>query len=123
MCIHCERSVRRAGQGVSASCRRRCRLPSLRVPQQRIERVALACGAAAGFLADAVACKADAFLTGEARFHDVLAAQAQGIALVLAGHYASERCGVENLAACLQKQFPSLEIWASRRERDPLAAV
>jgi dinuclear metal center YbgI/SA1388 family protein len=103
-------------------------LPAPRVemvgaPQQVIERVALACGAAAELLANAGACKADAFLTGEARFHDVLAAQAQRIALVLPGHYASERCGVENLAACLQKQFSSLEIWASRRERDPLAGV
>ncbi len=103
-------------------------LPAPRVeivgtPQQMIERVALACGAAAEFLGDAAKHKADAFLTGEARFHDVLAAQAQRIALVLPGHYASERCGVENLAARLQKQFSSLEIWASRRERDPLSGV
>jgi dinuclear metal center YbgI/SA1388 family protein len=103
-------------------------LPAPRVeivgaPQQMIERVALACGAAAEFLADAVKHEADAFLTGEARFHDVLAAQAQRIALVLPGHYASERCGVEDLAARLRQQFSSLEIWASRRERDPLSGV
>jgi putative NIF3 family GTP cyclohydrolase 1 type 2 len=92
-------------------------------PTQMVERVAIACGAAASFLPDAAARKADAFLTGEARFHDVLAAEAQRIALVLPGHYASERCGVEELAARLQMQFADLQIWASRRERNPLAAV
>jgi dinuclear metal center YbgI/SA1388 family protein len=92
-------------------------------PEQAVQRVALACGAAGEFLADAVACKADVFLTGELRFHDSLAAQAQAIALVLPGHYATERCGVEAMAARLQREFPALKIWASERERDPLALL
>ena len=90
---------------------------------QRIQRVALACGAAGEYLNDAVRCEADVFLTGEARFHDALAAQAQGIALVLPGHYATERGGVEAMAVRLGQQFPDLEIWASQRERDPLTIV
>ncbi len=90
---------------------------------QQVERVALACGAAAEFLSDASAKRADVFLTGEARFHDALAAQARHIALVLPGHYATERCGVEALATQLAHRFPALQIWASRRERDPLVAV
>lgn len=91
--------------------------------EQPVERVALACGSAGEFLADAARWKADVFLTGEARFHDALAAQAQQIALVLPGHYASERCGIEALATQLAQQFPTLQIWASRRERDPLGLV
>ncbi len=90
---------------------------------QSVQRVALACGAAGEFLADAVARKADVFLTGEMRFHDCLAAQAQQLALVLPGHYATERIGVEALAARLQAQFPSVQAWASRREREPLTSV
>ena len=50
-----------------------------------VKRVAIACGAAGEFLADAVKARADVFLTGEMRFHDYLAAEAQGIALVLPG--------------------------------------
>src|SRR5439155_17953285 len=92
-------------------------------PQQTVQRVAIACGAAGEFLADAAAAKADVFLTGEVRFHDCLAAQAQQIALVLPGHYATERVGIEALADRLQAQFPGLQIWASRRERDPLTVV
>jgi dinuclear metal center YbgI/SA1388 family protein len=88
-----------------------------------VRKVALACGAAAEFLGDAIQQKADVFLTGEARFHDGLAAQAQQIALVLPGHYATERLGMEALAVRLQSQFPALQIWASRNEREPLATV
>jgi dinuclear metal center YbgI/SA1388 family protein len=91
--------------------------------KQTVQRVAIACGAAGEFLGDAGKQKADLFLTGEVRFHDCLAAEAQGIALVLPGHYATERVGIEALADRLQTQFPALQVWASRRERDPLATV
>jgi dinuclear metal center YbgI/SA1388 family protein len=85
-----------------------------------VERVAIVCGAGGEFLADAVRARADAFLTGEMRFHDYLTAQAQEVALLLPGHYATERCGVEELAARLQQRFPQAEVWASRRECDPV---
>jgi dinuclear metal center YbgI/SA1388 family protein len=85
-----------------------------------VERVAVACGAGGELLGDAVRARADVLLTGEVRFHDCLAAQAQGVALVLPGHYATERCGVEELARVLGRQWADLEVWASRRERDPI---
>lgn len=89
-------------------------------PDRAVHRIAIACGAAGEFIGDAVRAQADALLTGEVRFHDCLAAEAQDLALLLPGHYASERCGVEDLAARLQSLFPTLEIWPSRRECDPL---
>jgi dinuclear metal center YbgI/SA1388 family protein len=85
-----------------------------------VRRVAIACGAGGEFIGDAVHAQADVFLTGEVRFHDCLAAEAQGLALVVAGHYATERCGVESLAVRLQERFPALEVWVSRQESDPL---
>jgi dinuclear metal center YbgI/SA1388 family protein len=90
---------------------------------QPVQRVALACGAAAEFLKDAVRARADVFLTGEARFHDCLSAQASGIGLVLAGHYATERFAVEKLAGSINQAFGNLEVWASERELDPLFAL
>ena len=92
-------------------------------PAKAVERVAVVCGAGGEFLADAVRARADVLLTGEARFHDYLAAEAQGLALALPGHYASERCGVEELAERLRQQWPDVEVWASRRERDPVGWV
>jgi dinuclear metal center YbgI/SA1388 family protein len=88
-----------------------------------VQRVAIVCGAGGELLSDAVRARADVFLTGEMRFHDYLAAQAQDVALLLPGHYATERFGVEELAARLQEQWPDAEVWASRRERDPVAWV
>ena len=92
-------------------------------PHRSVKHVAVACGAAGEFLQDAAAFSADVFLTGEMRFHDYLSAQAKGVALLLPGHYATERFGVEALAERLQRQWPDLRIWPSRRECDPVCCV
>lgn len=85
-----------------------------------IRSVAIVCGAGDDFLPDARRAGADVLLTGEARFHRALEAEASGIALVLAGHHATERIGVEGLALRLAEAFPGLTVQASRREHDPL---
>jgi dinuclear metal center YbgI/SA1388 family protein len=89
-------------------------------PQCPIKRVAIVCGAGGEMMPDALRARADVFLTGEMRFHDYLHARAQGLALILPGHYATERCGVEDLAERLHKQFPQLHVWASMQESDPV---
>jgi putative NIF3 family GTP cyclohydrolase 1 type 2 len=40
--------------------------------------------------------------------------------MILAGHYATERPAVEELAAILGERFAGVETWASRVERDPV---
>jgi dinuclear metal center YbgI/SA1388 family protein len=89
-------------------------------PAGAVEKVAVVCGAGGEYFSDALRARVDVFLTGEMRFHDYLNAQAQGIALCLPGHYATERFGVEELAVRLQGQYPTLQVWPSRRERDPV---
>jgi dinuclear metal center YbgI/SA1388 family protein len=91
--------------------------------EKSVNRVAVACGAAGEFLRDARAAGADVFLTGEMRFHDCLAAEAAGVGVILPGHYATERPGVEDLAGRLAEAFPAAQVWASRRERDPLGTI
>lgn len=92
-------------------------------PNRAVRSVAVACGAAGEFLKDAIGAKADAFLTGEVRFHDALAAEAAGIGLVLPGHYATERPAIEDLAEQLGREFPKVTVWASRREPDPFGIL
>jgi dinuclear metal center YbgI/SA1388 family protein len=87
--------------------------------ERRMQSVAIVCGADGDMLGDALRSKADVFLTGEMRFHDYLAAQAGGLSLILPGHYATERCGIEELAKLLGQQWPDIKVWASRREQDP----
>lgn len=82
--------------------------------------VAVACGAAGEFVADAIRARADVFLTGEARFHECLEAEARGLGLLLAGHHATERPAVEGLARWLAARFGEVEVWVSQKETDPL---
>jgi dinuclear metal center YbgI/SA1388 family protein len=89
----------------------------------QVRCLAIACGAAGEFLNDARRARADAFLTGEMRFHDYLRAKEMGIALILPGHYASERPAVIELAGILQREWPGLVIGASQRESDPVTWV
>ncbi len=85
-----------------------------------VNRVGVACGSAGDLLTTARERNCDCFVTGEARFHTCLAAQASGIPLLLVGHYASERFAVEQLAGVLAQRFVGLHIWPSQTERDPL---
>ncbi len=89
-------------------------------PRKPVRRVAVACGAGDDFLGDAVAAGADVLLTGEARFHRAIEAEALDIGLILAGHHATERPGVEDLAEQIARAFPDLTVWPSLQERDPL---
>jgi dinuclear metal center YbgI/SA1388 family protein len=91
--------------------------------QRPVQRVAVVCGAGGELLPDVVRARAEVFVTGELRFHDYLAARAEGLALLLPGHYASERIGIETLAQTLESHYPQLHLWASREERDPVAWV
>jgi len=85
-----------------------------------VTKIAVGCGSAGELLADARRAECDCFVTGEARFHTALEAEGTGMALVLAGHYASERFAVEWLAELLAREFPATHVWASTNERDPL---
>jgi dinuclear metal center YbgI/SA1388 family protein len=86
-----------------------------------IDRVAIGCGSAGELLGAAEQAGCQAFVTGEARFHTALESQARGLALVLVGHYASERFGLEVLAEQIATQYSDVTVWASRKEQDPLA--
>jgi dinuclear metal center YbgI/SA1388 family protein len=99
------------------------RLQMVGNPEQAIRMVAVACGAAGELLDAARQAGCDCMVVGEARFHTCLEAEATGIGLLLPGHFASERFGVERLAEFLAQQFPALDIWPSRAERDPIGWI
>ncbi len=89
-------------------------------PDSIIRTVAVTCGAA-GSLFDLVKkARADALILGETMFHTFLDAQANGINLILPGHYATERFACQCLAEELAFTFPKLEVFASQAEKSPL---
>ncbi len=96
------------------------RMRAVGAANRPIARVAVACGSAGQFVSAAHDAGCHALVTGETSFHTCLDAEALGIALLLAGHYASERFAQEHLAASLAGAFPDLTVWASQRESDPL---
>ena len=84
-----------------------------------ITKLAVACGAADSFIPDAVRAGADAMLLGETKLHQALEAKSAGLALILPGHFATERFAMETLAERIQRRFPDLNVWASAEETDP----
>ena len=85
-----------------------------------VTKLAIACGSAAEFLPDAARCGCEAFLTGEARFHACLEAETANVAMILPGHYATERPAMLNLAQTLKSRFTELAAQASDSECDPV---
>jgi hypothetical protein len=111
---------------LAALVRQRLNAPGLQLagdPQMTVERLGIACGAAAEFWKDALRAGCQALLTGEARFHAALECREAGFGLIVAGHYATERHGMERLAELLAERCPGVTVTASAAERDPLVTV
>jgi len=75
---------------------------------QYVERVGIVSGGGGRYLAEAAAAGCDLFLTGEPEEPSLHLARELGISFVAAGHYATERLGVQALAARVADRF-SLE--------------
>jgi len=71
----------------------------------RIERAAIVSGGAARYLSEAAHEGYDVLVTGEAAEPTMMTARELGIHFVAAGHYATERLGVQALAARIAERF------------------
>jgi putative NIF3 family GTP cyclohydrolase 1 type 2 len=87
------------------------------------QTIGLCAGAGGGLLSMALAQSCQVFLTGEMRHHDVLAAQAAGCTVVLAGHTNTERGYLKVLGSRLTEHVPRKSIVISRRDADPLRVM
>ena len=92
-----------------------------------VRKIALCGGSGATLWRDAVRRGADVLVTGDIKYHEAREAEEQGIALVDAGHFATELPMVkglaELLAAELAKKGYAAEITAFEGERDPFRYV
>lgn len=71
----------------------------------RIGRAAVVTGGGARFVSDAAAQEYDALVTGEAAEPTMMNARELGIHLLAGGHYATERLGIQALAARIAGRF------------------
>ena len=90
-----------------------------RLAGRKIRRVAL-CGGAGGFLlSQAIEKGADAFLTGEMRYHDYFGHEDE-LLIAEMGHYESEQYTIELFAEILGKHFPQLKIVKTIYNTNPI---
>lgn len=73
--------------------------------ERSVSRVAWCTGAAQAFIDRAAAAGAQLYISGEISEQTVHSAREQGIAYLAAGHHATERYGVQALAASLAERF------------------
>lgn len=62
-----------------------------------VKRVALCTGSGSGLWRDAVNAEADVYVTGDTKYHDILDANAAGLAIIDAGHFDTEAPGMRSL--------------------------
>lgn len=88
----------------------------------KITRVAVCGGSGAELVRNAVKAGADVLITGDVKYHEAQQAVAEGLAVIDAGHFATEQpiveCVVSYLANCVNKNSLSIEIIASTSNRD-----
>jgi dinuclear metal center YbgI/SA1388 family protein len=64
----------------------------------------------------------EVFVTGEMKHHEVAAATAAGLSVILGGHTATERGYLPRFAAMLRKQLPGAKFIVSVEDRDPVVS-
>ncbi len=82
--------------------------PSIRTsnhnPKQDVRRVALCGGSGSEFIPDAIAAKADLYLTADLKYHDFQRAEGR-IILADAGHYETEQFAKEIISRVISEKF------------------
>lgn len=92
-----------------------------------LEKVALCSGSGASLMGEALRQGADVLVTGDVKYHEAQGALSQGLALLDAGHFATERIMVPRLAEALRQGAAArgwtLDIQESQGESDPFRVV
>lgn len=86
---------------------------------RRITKAGLCSGSGCEYLPAAAALGCQAFVTGEAKHHELLAAKELGVTLVAAGHYSTEEVVIGPLTARLRAAFPEVDFFETKAYRCP----
>lgn len=82
---------------------------------KEVKKVAVLGGSGADLYAYAKEAGADVYVTADMKYHQAQAAYEDGMCMVDAGHYETERCIGQYLVDYLQKEFPSITVLKSKR--------
>lgn len=78
-------------------------------PGRRVQRVGVLGGSGGGSVED-LPRDIDVFVTGDVKYHDALTANANGLAVIDAGHHGTEKWIVPELAAYLKRTLKGLKV-------------
>lgn len=76
----------------------------------RIRNVAVCSGSGSDFIREMIENDVDAYITGEASYHDMLFAKDNGMSVISAGHYETEKPAMEVLKERIKERFNDIEI-------------
>jgi len=85
-------------------------------PGRKVRRVAVLTGSGSGLVESVLASGADAFLTGELKYHEIEDLAAADVAVILGGHYRTERVPLERWMPRLARDLKGIEVRMSRSE-------
>jgi len=95
--------------------------------ETKIAKVAVCGGSGASLLKEAVRQGADVLVTGDVKYHEALHAASQGLALIDAGHFATERLMVGRLAETMGQEAAArgleIEFLEMQGEEDPFKTI
>ena len=90
-----------------------------RFPDKLIKKVALCGGAGAFLMKNAIVAGADAYLTGDLKYHDFFETEGK-LLLADIGHGESEQAAVALLADVLQNKFPTFAVLQTKISTNPV---
>lgn len=88
-------------------------------PDALISRVAICGGAGGSFIKDAVSAGAQAYITGDIRYHDFLDFGGD-ILLMDIGHYEGEECTKDIFYQIITQKFPNFAVYKSEKGVNPV---
>jgi putative NIF3 family GTP cyclohydrolase 1 type 2 len=92
-----------------------------------VGKVAVCGGSGASLLGEAARQGADVLVTGDLKYHEARSAESRGMALIDAGHFATERLMVQGMAAALrgeaERRGLNIEFIEMEGEEDPFKTV
>jgi putative NIF3 family GTP cyclohydrolase 1 type 2 len=90
-----------------------------------VQKIALCGGSGASLLHEAARKGADLLVTGDVKYHEAREAEALGILIIDAGHFATEQLMVQGLADLLRRAFAArkyeAEVLECQGEREPFS--
>ncbi|MBI5008059.1 MAG: Nif3-like dinuclear metal center hexameric protein [Bacteroidia bacterium] len=84
-----------------------------------VKKIAVCGGAGASLLREAISSGADAYVTGDIKYHNYFDAESK-ILLVDAGHYESEKFSAEIIFDLIIKKFPKFAVRFSKTDTNPI---